>query len=338
MNTKTLLFAVAAMTLAACSNDNEATVTPTALTVDANIEGVVNTRATATAFQSGDAIGITVTSTGNTKGENVKYVWSAANSDNSSKFVASATPIYYIDNNDVAFSAYYPYTDGVSASAPSISASTADQSEQTKFDFLYGNATTKLALGNSTAITFGHKMAKLTFSFVAGTGASSDTNFASNLGETSGSNKIFKIDNLVLEGTFNALTGVAAKASDKDAATLSPTIVSAASSVIIFPQTPAKSLKLTVEYKGVKYTAYATIPSTGYLAGNNYSYEVKVNMTGLTISYAAITDWTTKPQDGVTAGYEYPYDIVNNGETTGDDSGLGYDGDEEELMFKNDIY
>jgi hypothetical protein len=337
MKPKTLLFAVAAMTLAACSNDNEATGTATALTVNANIEGVVNTRATATAFESGDAIGITVTSTGNTKGENVKYVWSATNSDNSSKFVASATPIYYNDKNDVAFSAYYPYTSSVSASAPSITVSTADQSKQAEFDYLFGSSTGKMALSNSTAITFSHKMAKLTFTFVAGTGASSDTNFAANLGETSGSNKVYQIDNLVLEGTFNALTGVAAKASDKDAATLSPIITSASSSAIILPQTPAKSLKLTVAYKGVSYTAYAAIPTNGFEAGNNYTYEVKVNMTSLTISSATITNWITNAQESVTAGYEYPYDIIDNGEDTGDDSGLGYDG-EEDMEFNIGTY
>jgi hypothetical protein len=342
MRLKSIFFAATALTLAACSNESESELDSelwVALTVNANIAEQVTSRATATAFEKNDSIGISVKSGSNlTTGDNVKYI-----SSDGSKFAAATgvAPIYFKDGKKVTFRAYFPYNANVTSKVPSIEQSTATQANQAKFDFLYGEGTGDLsysALGGID-MTFEHKMAKVTFTIVAGTGASVDADFFSHLATT------YTIDGIVNDGSFNTSTGVAAITSNKDASTLTvnmpaqdqsvtATKQTAASSIIIYPQTP-KSLQLTITYNDVKYIATATIPTVtsgnAFAAGNNYAYTVTLNQTGLTISKSTITNWTTNQQQGTNAEYEYPYDVWN-GST---DSGLAYEGEEEELKFKN---
>ena len=62
------------------------------------------------------------------------------------------------------------------------------------------------------------------------------------------------------------------------------------SSVILFPQTVA-SLPLVVNYKGQEYHATLTVPEGALLAGNNYTYTVKVRNKVLEVSEASIAKW-----------------------------------------------
>ena len=62
------------------------------------------------------------------------------------------------------------------------------------------------------------------------------------------------------------------------------------SSIILFPQTVA-SLPLVVNYKGQEYHATLTMPEGALLAGNNYTYTVKVRNKVLEVSEATIAKW-----------------------------------------------
>ena len=62
------------------------------------------------------------------------------------------------------------------------------------------------------------------------------------------------------------------------------------SSIILFPQTVA-SLPLVVNYKGQEYHATLTMPDGALLAGNNYTYTVKVRNKVLEVSEATIAKW-----------------------------------------------
>ena len=56
------------------------------------------------------------------------------------------------------------------------------------------------------------------------------------------------------------------------------------------PQTVA-SLPLVVNYKGQEYHATLTVPDGALLAGNNYTYTVKVRNKVLEVSEATIAKW-----------------------------------------------
>ena len=73
-----LYIAAAALLFAACANEEDGIGNngPVAATVQADISNNIKTRGTAdnNSWTAGDAIGVNVTSTGNTTGDNKKYV------------------------------------------------------------------------------------------------------------------------------------------------------------------------------------------------------------------------------------------------------------------------
>ena len=80
-----LYIAAAALLFAACANEEDGIGNngPVAATVKADISNNIKTRGTADndSWTAGDAIGVYVTSTGNTTGTNVKYEYSVFTTD-----------------------------------------------------------------------------------------------------------------------------------------------------------------------------------------------------------------------------------------------------------------
>ena len=74
-----------------------------------------------------------------------------------------------------------------------------------------------------------------------------------------------------------------------------------AEQIILFPQTVA-SLPLVVNYKGQEYHATLTMPDGALLAGNNYTYTVKVRNKVLEVSEATIAKWNDIDGGDVDAG------------------------------------
>jgi hypothetical protein len=349
MKTRNLVLAVAALALAACNNENEAVVTPVALTVNANITDVSNTRVGTTSFDANDVIGVSVKSNNNydglTEGTNVKYTAEAVSStdSNNGKIVfKSTTPIYFADGKTVTFSAYYPYNADVKSGSTAITLNTTGQTatdaKQSDYDFLYAEADGSVADKDGISMTFSHKMAKLTFTFVAGSGVKDDADFFKNFTGT------YKVEGLKHDGKFDTADGSTSFATDAKAEDITPAVPGEntavtngketnPSSIIIYPQTPEdKTVKVTLTYNEVAYIATLGLPTDGFTAGNNYAYTVTLNQTGLTISESTIVDWVTKDQTGVDAEYEYPYDIKDQGKDDSSAAGLAYD-EEEELLF-----
>ena len=117
----------------------------------------------------------------------------------------------------------------------------------------------------------------------------------------------YTLSGLKLAGTFNTLDGTAAADAATAAAKLEniPVAVTAQntlSPLILWPQEAATaSLSVTVTVSGISYSATLNLldlpgitPATKGLApGYSYVYNVKVHKTGLEISEAKITAWTT---------------------------------------------
>lgn len=306
--------------LAGCDTNNDASETgPIAARITSTITGATagttDTRASETAWTNGDFIGVSTTSTqGTTAYTNIKYT---ANGTGGNFSVVNAAgednDIYFQDKKPVDFTAYYPYegangtkpgTDGIISRTLSVADQASDQLP--KIDYLWSSTTGITSAQPTVSFVFRHCMSRLKLNFVEGSGMTFPA-----VGSLS-----YTLDGLCLAGTFNTLNGTAA--ADASAAKLEDIPVSLAaqntlSTLILWPQTAATaSLKVTVE--GAVYSATLNLPDLpdttppatgkGLATGYSYSYNVKVHKTGIEISEAKITGWTTGAGGDVDANEE----------------------------------
>ena len=283
MKTRFFALATLALVLAACNNDNEnLNGDPVAAQFTANIAPA--TRASGTTWTGGDRIGIT--DIGNdTQYGNVPFILK------NGKFEAEEKVIYIEDTKTHTFRAYYPYN-----AAGGILAATTDataQQNQPAIDFLFASGATgdknnpvvsftdKTAKGGEDN-SFHHRMSQITLTFEAGDGV----DFSVVKPER------YTLDGLLLTGTFNTADGIATADNGVQTGELAMNLADGnlTSSIILFPQTVA-SLPLVVNYKGQEYHATLTMPEGALLAGNNYTYTVKVRNKVLEVSEATIAKW-----------------------------------------------
>lgn len=283
MKTRFFALAALALTLVACNNDNEnLNGDPVAAQFTADIAPA--TRASGTTWTGGDRIGIT--DIGNdTQYGNVPFILK------NGKFEAEGKVIYIEDTNPHTFRAYYPYntTGGILAATTDATA----QQNQPAIDFLFASGATgdknnpvvsftdKTAKGGEDN-SFHHRMSQITLTFEAGDGVEFNVVKPER----------YTLDGLLLTGTFNTADGIATADNGAQTGELAMNLADGVltSSIILFPQTVA-SLPLVVNYKGQEYHATLTMPEGALQAGNNYTYTVKVNATGLTLEGCTIGSW-----------------------------------------------
>lgn len=289
-----------ALGLTACNKemDNPLADGPVALSVTADISQVV-TRATATAFENEDPIGIfPIKSDALETGQgNKPYTY------NGSTFT-SADPYYFQDREMVTFNAYYPYDATLTATAHTIDINTRAEYQKSKTiegtniewrtnDYLFASAETNVIepsvsyTGNNA---FNHVMTQVVFVFNAGT-----DDGVSDLSALSG----YKIATpLVMDGSFDAATGkvtLDADAKEEEIAmtvTGSAAIELSADPLILLPQTISGSkLELEVAYNDQTYKAELNAPTAGLQAGYSYTYNVTIKNTELEVTNASINAW-----------------------------------------------
>ena len=285
INTRLFAFAALALSLAACTNDNEVTDNgPVAARINAEISDAVATRASGTTWDNGDRIG--VTDIGNdTQYGNVPFILK------NGKFEAEEKVIYIEDVKTHTFRAYYPYNAAGGTLAATTDATA--QQNQPAIDFLFASGAT--GDKNSPVVSFTdktdkggadnsfhHRMSRITLTFEAGDGV----DFSMIKPER------YTLDGLILTGTFNTADGIATADDGAQTGELTMELADGnlTSSVILFPQTAA-SLPLTVNYRSQNYHATLTVPEGALQAGNNYTYTVKVRNKGLEVSEATIAKW-----------------------------------------------
>ena len=282
MKTRFFAFAALALTLAACTNDNEVMDNgPVAARINAEISNAVATRASGTTWNENDRIGLTGIGT---QYDNVPYIM------NGGTFKEDGEPIYFHTTEEVVFRAYYPYDEN----GKTLKATTDGEAQknQPEIDFLYATGATASTHNPTVNFTdgtkaggkdcsFHHCMSQITLTFVAGDGVS----FSAIQPES------YTLSGLVLTGSFDTTTGIAKTDDGAQAANLDMPIGSQlTSSVILFPQTAA-SLPLNVNYRSQNYRATLTVPEGALKAGNNYTYTVKVRNRGIEVSQATIAAW-----------------------------------------------
>lgn len=295
---------VAALALAACSNDNEPATPddgPVAARVNASIERTM-TRAAGTDWATGDRIGISTVGNTLTQYENIPYQYDGT------VFSPADEAIYYQDAQEqVTFNAYYPF-DGTPSIIPALIDATTSADYQTaekqpEIDFLFAKGATGSKAHPTVNFTgdhaFRHCMSQITLTFIEG----SDMSF-------SGFLTSYTLKGLKLFGTFNPKTGIAKPIENAPAKDLGITLSDVtvnertytASPVILFPQDMEGKIGIEVTVEGQTYKATLTIPGGKALeAGNNYTWPVTVSKTGMSVGRAEIKDWTPVQGDGTTA-------------------------------------
>ena len=283
MKTRFFTLVALALALVACNNDNEnLNGDPVAAQFTANIAPA--TRASGTTWTAGDRIGITDIGYDSQYG-NVPFILK------NGKFEAEGKVIYIEDTKAHTFRAYYPYN-----AAGGILAATTDataQQNQSAIDFLFATGATgdkKSPVVSFTDKTgkggednsFHHRMSRITLTFEAGDGV----DFSVVKPER------YTLDGLLLTGTFNTADGIATADNGAQTGELAMNLADGnlTSSIILFPQTVA-SLPLVVNYKSQEYHATLTVPDGALLAGNNYTYTVKLHNKVLEVSEATIAKW-----------------------------------------------
>lgn len=299
------MIAALATMMAACSNDeNEVNNGPVAAQVYAEIGNRAVSRATATAWEDDNRIGIsTIDGTGadatTTKYANVPYIYKSSN------FVfdetaSGKTPIYFEDTKVVTFRAYYPYNPNVTAATTMIeNISTTDQTNQENFDYMFAQGATASKSGSKVYFvnttdgidaSFHHCMSQLTFNFTAGNGVT-DTDLGNLTNLT--------IKDVVNSGSFDTTNGTAAAAKiDGNTGITIANVSNANASVILFPQdAPIADGKFNISLTlgGVTYVAPLTLPTEvaegKFKEGVSVAYTITIQKTGLTVNSAEIADW-----------------------------------------------
>lgn len=266
-------------------------------------DNVASTRASETAWDVGDCIGISTSST-STKGKtnyiNIRYqtngsvfspVPGAAGEDNT---------IYFQGTSPMEFTAYYP-CQGANGTRPGNNGvitrtlTAADQSTANlpDIDYLWAQKTAQSS-NPKVDFLFSHRMSRLVLNFKAGAGVSLPPDGLA-----------YTLTGLVQEGAFDTSTGEA-KATGSTPADLTglpttPTTTTTATgqatgTTILWPQA-ANSVRLQLTLNGITFGAVLTFPS-GTAAGEalapstSYTFNVTVERTGLEIGNADIDGWT----------------------------------------------
>jgi hypothetical protein len=294
---KTLIGLCATFILQGCAREHlEINFEPVTATFVATITPQTLTRAEDTSWDANDQIGITTTSHSVTY-SNVAHT--TVEADGRFEVVDTTKAIMYLSDEEVEFTAYYPWTAGV---VSTLAFSTANQAEQKSFDFLYGTGTGS-SLHPEVELSFRHVMSKVVFSLKAGDDVTVAQLQAAKI----------QMMGLAQSGTFNVLTGETTLSSVNyvgEAVAVSetaPTTVSADGTsvqyTLIFPpQQLDEPITLVFNIDGVIFTAELTLPDENTLLdGTQYNLSVTLHKTSAVVEECSIAPWEHKSLNDLTA-------------------------------------
>ena len=300
-----LYIAAAALLFAACANEEDGIGNsgPVAATVQADIVKNVTRATTGNTWSNNDAIGVYVTSTGYTIGNNVKYTTTG-----DGKFT-SDNPIYFADAREtVNFNAYYPYQENVDGNGIVNNWNMAEvkEGEPCPADFLFATGATATKSSPQVQFTgdnqFKHCMSMIRLTFKAGDGINPYNAILKNQLKLKGIYKTGSINTQTGEVTIYGDRGI--YESDVDNKSLKN---GATCEFIVFPQSLDNNkmdIELEVADNGTINTYTTSLTSSTnneFKGGYLYTYPIRINNTGVVIENAGITAWLPSEEGGLDA-------------------------------------
>lgn len=293
---KILYIAAAALLFAACANEEDGIGNngPVAATVKADIVKNVTRATTDDTWSNNDAIGVYVTSTGYTTGDNKKYV--TTNGDGTFEAADNNSIIYFKDNKETTFSAYYPYSESLTDGKMDWNMAEVKANQPCMADVLFASGATASKASpivNFTDIEhrFKHCMSLVEFKIKPGQGVKYN-NYKFNRLELKG---------IFTSGKFDTRTGLVETVGDRRSIECNfvdvPFESEESFAYIMLPQN-LESNKMDIEIylllndSEVKYTTPITPSTNGqFEGGKKYTYNITVKNTGITIEDAFIYPW-----------------------------------------------
>ena len=292
---KFLYIAAAALLFAACANEEDGIGNngPVAATVQADIVKNATRATTDNTWSKNDAIGVNVTSTGYTIGDNVKYTTTGDGN------FTSANPIYFASaTEEVQFCAYYPYQENVDGNGIVNNWNMAEvkEGEPCPADFLFATGATATKSSPQVQFTgdnqFKHCMSMIRLTFKAGDGINPYNAILKNQLKLKGIYKTGSINTQTGEVIIYGDRGI--YESDVDNKSLKNGVTC---EFIVFPQSLDNNkmdIELEVADNGTINTYTASLPSSTnneFKGGNQYTYTIRICNTGVIIENAGIESW-----------------------------------------------
>ena len=291
-----LYIAAAALLFAACANEEDGIGNngPVAATVKADIVKNVTRATTDNTWSNNDAIGVNVTSTGYTTGDNKKYV--TTNGDGTFEAADNNNTIYFKNNEETTFSAYYPYSESLKDGKMDWIMDEVKANQPCKADVLFASGATASKASPTVNFTdaehrFKHCMSLVEFKIKPGQGVKYN-NYKFNRLELKG---------IFISGKFDTRTGSVETVGDRGSIGRDFDDVSFENeesfAYIMLPQN-LESKKMDIDIylllydSEVKYTTPITPSTNGqFEGGKKYTYIITVKNTGITIENANIVPW-----------------------------------------------
>ena len=327
-----LTSAVAVALLSGCNNDYDGQdIAGSKLIVSASIDQV-NTRVSddGIAWTVGDAIG--VSDNLSNPNLNIKYVAGSVTGE-----FSSTTGIYILGNDEVEYTAYYPYTGNENISAGVLDFKIVDEAGKyvghNAIDFMYAKATASRSNPN-VAFKFKHQMSKVSLNIA--NGGAAETKAEASISYT--------LQGVIIDGTFDTATGEVKPGSTKGSVKVETTL-GTTSSIILPPvvaESEAEPIQLVIEV-GDKIYAGSLKPALD--SSQEYQYTVDLSKTEsgekLQIDSPTIDGWTPNVEENIGVEEEVNYNptleigdfLCKDGTTIDKDYELG----ELEQEIKNNI-
>lgn len=242
------------------------------------------TRATDSAFEAGDKVGIFVVNEPNALEASGNYV------DNMGFTYSTTwtpdTPIYWLDETTKAdFYCYYPYAEGVSTTAHTF-ATKANQSQLADYkasEFLWGKVSGVAPTEKAVNITTTHTFSNALVILKPGDGFTEESLAAAT--------KSVKICGIKTNATINLATGVANATGN--ATEVTPYLENGQYRALIVPQTTAEGALIVVTVDGVDYTLTRSMT---FNANKQHKFTVTLNKVNNGVN-VGIGGWETDEED-----------------------------------------
>ena len=296
MNTRFFLIAAAALTLAACdNNDPEVQNDPNEIRLYSEFASPAVTGTTRAPqgssdnlqnqqFVDGTAISVQVTD--NATSGAITYGLALYTANGSGQLTKSeGGPQYFpASGSNIDIYAYHPAGAGGELGAFAVQTDQSSTANYIASDLMWASLTNVSRTADACTLPFSHKLSRVNVHLVKGTGVEdSEINAAT-----------ITLKDVIYKGTFTASTGTftaaaADNAENKSDITIATNAGSTTThSAVIVPQTVAgKTFAVTIGSTVKEYTIGSGIT---YAEGMQYTYTFTVNKTGLTVT-STITDW-----------------------------------------------